>query len=68
MRKQDIMPLVLTVPQAAALLNLSVRSTYTLCKRADFPVVRLTSNRIGVSRAGLEKWVDNQVGGNNGGC
>lgn len=60
--------LVLTVPEAADLLGLSVRSTYTLCHRADFPVVRLTSNRIGVSRAGLEKWVDNQVGGHDGGC
>lgn len=60
--------LVLTVPEAADLLGLSVRSTYTLCRRADFPTVHLTTNRIGVSRAGLEKWVDNQVGGSNGGC
>ena len=59
--------LVLTVPEVADLLGLSVRSTYTLCRRADFPVVRLTANRIGVSRAGLEAWVANQVGGSNGG-
>lgn len=68
MHKQDIEPLVLTVPQAAALLGISTRSAYTLCKRADFPTIRLTSNRIGVSRAGLEAWVANQVGSNNGGC
>ena len=59
--------LVLSVPEAANLLGLSVRSTYTLCKRSDFPTVRLTANRIGVSRAGLEKWVDNQVSASNGG-
>lgn len=68
MTKQTTERLVLTVPEAADLLGLSVRSTYTLCHRADFPVVRLTSNRIGVSRAGLEAWVANQVGGSNGGC
>ena len=56
--------LVLTVPEAAALLGLSTRSTYTLCQRADFPAVRLTPNRIGVSRAGLEKWVADQAGNN----
>lgn len=54
--------LVLSVPEAAAMLGLSVRSTYTLCRRDDFPVVRLTPNRIGVSRIGLEEWVANQVG------
>ena len=68
MTKQTTERLVLTVPEAADLLGLSVRSTYTLCRRADFPVVRLTANRIGVSRAGLEAWVANQVGGSNGGC
>lgn len=54
--------LVLTVPEAATALGLSVRSTYTLCKRADFPTIRLTPNRIGISRAGLEQWVANQAG------
>lgn len=58
--------LVLTVPEAADLLGLSIRSTYTLCRRADFPAVRLTPNRIGVSRVGLEKWVADQVGTGEG--
>lgn len=60
MRDND-MPLVLTVPEAATMLGLSVRGTYTLCRRADFPSIRLTPNRIGVSRAGLEKWIAKQV-------
>lgn len=62
MNKQDNERLVLTVPEAATALGLSVRSTYTLCKRADFPTIRLTPNRIGISRAGLEQWVANQAG------
>lgn len=53
--------MVLTVPETAVLLGLSTRSTYTLCHWADLPVVHLTPNRIGVSRAGLEKWVTDQV-------
>lgn len=61
MNRQDNDRLVLTVPEAANALGLSVRSTYSLCKRADFPTIRLTPNRIGVSRAGLEQWVVNQT-------
>lgn len=61
MIKQDNAPIVLTVPQAAALLNISVRSAYTLCRRTDFPAVQLTPNRIGVSRVGLENWVAEQT-------
>ena len=67
MNKQTNERLVLSVSEAADLLGLSVRSTYTLCKRADFPALRLTTNRIGVSRAGLEAWVAAQAG-HNGGC
>lgn len=66
MRKQTTERLVLTIPEAAELLGLSTRSTYTLAHRDDFPVVHLTPNRIGVSRAGLEAWVAAQTG--NGGC
>ena len=66
MSKQTTERLVLTIPEAADLLGLSVRSTYNLCRRADFPTVRLTPNRIGISRIGLENWVDKQV--SNRGC
>lgn len=62
MNKKNTERLVLTVPEAAAALGLSVRSTYALCKRAGFPAIQLTPNRIGVSRAGLEQWVANQAG------
>lgn len=60
--KLDHERLVLTVPEAAAMLGLSVRSTYTLCKRADFPAIWLTPRRVGVSRPGLEQWVASRVG------
>ena len=61
MNEHENESLVLTVPEAAATLRLSVRSTYMLCRRADFPTIHLTPNRIGVSRAGLEKWIADQV-------
>lgn len=61
MNTQENERMVLTVPEAAAMLSLSVRSTYTLCRRADFPTVHLTENRIGVSRRGLEDWVQAQL-------
>ena len=61
MKNQNHERLVLTVPEAAEMLGLSVRSTYTLCKSAGFPTVHLTQNRIGVSRVGLEQWIARQV-------
>lgn len=61
MNKDDNKPLVLTVRQTAALLGLSVRSTYELCNRPDFPAIRITPNRIGVSRAGLYNWIAEQL-------
>lgn len=61
MNEHDNKPLVLSVRQTAALLNLSFRSTYELCHRPDFPALRLTQNRIGVSRPGLENWIENQI-------
>ena len=66
MDKQKNERMVLKVSEAAALLGLSTRATYTLCRRADFPVVHLTPNRIGVSRAGLEKWVADRTGNREG--
>ncbi|MDE7170273.1 MAG: helix-turn-helix domain-containing protein [Oscillospiraceae bacterium] len=61
MNEHDNSPLVLTVRQTAALLKLSIRSTYELCKRPDFPSLKLTPNRIGVSRNGLENWIAEQL-------
>lgn len=61
MNEQDNKPLVLTVRQTAALLELSIRSTYELCKRPDFPSLKLTPNRIGVSRVALENWIEDQI-------
>lgn len=54
-------PLIISVAQAAVLLGISTRSAYTLCRRKDFPSVRLTPNRIGVSRIGLADWIAAQV-------
>lgn len=61
MNEHDNKPLVLTVRQTAALLGLSVRSTYELCHRPDFPSIRIMPNRIGVSRVALVEWVAAQI-------
>lgn len=62
MTRQANERLVLSVREAADLLGLSVRSTYTLCHRSDFPALQLTPNRIGISRLELEHWIAEQVG------
>ena len=49
--------LTLSVPKAAELLGISVRTAYNLTHREDFPAFRISENRIVVSRAGLEQWV-----------
>lgn len=58
--------LTLSVPQAAALLGVSVRTAYNLAKRENFPSFRISENRIVVSRAGLEAWVAAQISGKDG--
>lgn len=53
--------ITLSVPQAAAVLGISTKVAYTLARRADFPAFQISPNRVVVSRAGLEAWVQKQV-------
>ena len=55
--------LTLSVPQAAALLGVSVRTAYNLVRKKGFPAFRISENRIVISRAGLEQWVAAQSSG-----
>ena len=55
-------PLLLTVPQAAELLQLGQDAVYTLCHRSDFPAVRIGRN-IRINRACLQGWLDRNNGG-----
>ena len=54
--------LLLTVPETADILGLSLPKVYELCHTDGFPVVRI-GRKVTVSRAGLEQWIAKQAGG-----
>lgn len=60
-------PVTLSIAQTAEMLGVSLRTAYTLAKRADFPSFRLSPNHIVVSRAGLAKWIQEQINRKGGG-
>lgn len=51
--------LTLSVDETAAELGVSTKTAYQLCRRADFPTVRI-GHRIRISREGLRTWVRSQ--------
>ena len=53
--------LLLTVVETAALLSISLPTAYELVKRQDFPSMRV-GRKILVSRAGLDNWIQGQLG------
>lgn len=55
--------LALSVAEAAALLGVSKPTMYQLVKREDFKAVVRVGRRTLISRAGLESWIAEQVGG-----
>lgn len=64
-QKADQSP-VLSVAQTAETLGVSLSTAYTLARRADFPSFHVSPNRIVISRAGLEKWLEEQIGNKGG--
>ena len=64
-QKADRSP-VLSVAQTAEMLGVSLSTAYTLARRADFPSFHVSANRIVISRAGLEKWIEEQIGNKGG--
>lgn len=52
--------IALSVTAAAALLGVSRPTVYQLMNRADFPSFRIGARRL-ISRAGLERWVQEQA-------
>lgn len=50
----------LSVTEAAALLGVSRPTVYQLLNREDFPSFRIGARRL-ISRAGLERWVQEQT-------
>jgi excisionase family DNA binding protein len=56
-----VRPLLLTVAEVAGLLSVSLPKAYELANQKNFPSLRV-GRKILVSRAGLETWIDNQLG------
>ena len=53
--------LVLNVSETAKIMGISTKTVYEMCKRPDFPCVQLSPRRIGISRVGLERWIEAQL-------
>ena len=58
--KED--PLLLTVDQTAALLQIGRDQVYNLCHRADFPALRI-GRSIRINRDLLQGWLNKNNGG-----
>lgn len=56
------LPLLLTVPQAAELLQLGRDTVYQLTHRNDFPCIRL-GRSVRINRVGLQNWLNEHNGG-----
>jgi excisionase family DNA binding protein len=61
----DNLPEVLQISEIAQLLNISKGKAYYLCKRPDFPAVRI-GRRILIRKDLLKFWLDNQMVFNDG--
>jgi excisionase family DNA binding protein len=57
-------PLLLSLAQAARLLNLCERTVWTLVHASELPHVRI-GRRVLISRAALEKWIGQQENASN---
>lgn len=55
-------PLAVSTSEAAKLLGVSRPTLYQYINREDFPSFRL-GNRVLISVAGLQKWIDQQTKG-----
>ncbi len=56
--EQTIEPILLTVRQAAKLLNLSERTLFTLTKAGKIPVVKIGDRGIRYDPADLRAWIN----------
>ena len=56
-------PMLLTVPQAAKLLQIGRDQAYNLTHRRDFPAVRIGRN-VRINRELLQSWLNDNNGGN----
>ncbi len=61
-KSYDELPLMLSVPEVAAVLGISRAGAYELVRREDFPALKIGS-RIVVPKEKFVGWVESQTGG-----
>ncbi len=61
-KSYDELPLMLSVPEVAAVLGISRAGAYELARREDFPALKIGS-RIVVPKEKFVGWVEGQTGG-----
>ncbi len=61
-KSYDELPLMLSVPEVAAVLGISRAGAYELVRREDFPALKIGS-RIVVPKDKFVGWVESQTGG-----
>ncbi len=61
-KSYDELPLMLSVPEVAAVLGISRAGAYELARREDFPALKIGS-RIVVPKEKFIGWVESQTGG-----
>ncbi|MCI2047820.1 MAG: helix-turn-helix domain-containing protein [Faecalibacterium sp.] len=52
--------LALSVPEMAKALGIGIENAYDLCKRADFPAIRIRG-RIIIPADGLKNWLSGET-------
>ena len=55
-------PIMLSVVQVAAILQMGKWSAYCLVHREDFPAVRIGKHKIRVNKEALKNWIEKQKG------
>lgn len=53
--------LVYTVKEMASLLGIALPQAYDLCRKTDFPSVRISPRRIVIPVAALDAWLDRKA-------
>ena len=61
-KAENLAPLVVSVPEAAKMLDVCIKTVYDLAATEGFPAVRL-GKRIVIPYEGLKEWINRQAGG-----
>ena len=59
-KSYEDLPLMLSVPEMAAVLGISRAGAYELARSEGFPALRI-GNRIVIPKDKLQEWVDKQI-------